>query len=195
MRVLGCFFVIVFLSLALVIEGAAVWALSGLWPGELFGTLVAMIVVSVIGVKLIAWRKATLAPALMQGDYSILVAMIGAVLIALPGFVSGLVGVLLQVPVIRKRFAGLAAKLAAAVAKQAMAKGMGGFAGAGGAGGFGNAGAGGGFAGGGFTRGAGGPAGRFAAGGFQPRGSLKPDQSIPKQQKTGKTIDTTARSD
>ena len=190
MRLLGCFGLFVCVGMLVAAEIAVIWQLSMLWPGELFGTILVMIVLSVAGFKLFTWRKATIAPALMQGDYSVLVALFGAALIIVPGFLTGVFGALLQFTAIRKRFSGIAAKIAAAVAKQAMARGMGpkGFGGDG-------------FAGGGFPGGSGfpgGPGGGFP-GGFQPKpGSLQPDQSIgskKKGRKPTKTIETTARSD
>ena len=182
MRLLGCLALIIGVSALFVAEAFAVWGLAQLWPGELFGTLVVMIVLSVAGYKLLTWRKKTIAAAMMQGDYSVLVAMFGAVLIVVPGYITGVCGLILQIPGARKRFSGIAAKIAAVVAKQAMARGMGpkGFGGA----------AGGGFPG-------GGPGGGFP-GGFRPNpGGLKPDQSTDKKKgrKPTKTIDTTARPD
>ena len=54
MRFLGCLSLLVLVAA----EIAAVVLISDLWEGELFGTLVALIVLSIIGWRLVGWRKA-----------------------------------------------------------------------------------------------------------------------------------------
>ncbi len=186
MRMMGCFSMVVLLA---VLTGEAfVYAwLARAMDNEWLGAAIAMILLSVAGYRLLRWRGRRMAVTMMGGDPGrAFVHMFGALLIVIPGFATGAIGLLLQLPPVGKLFAGVARKAMMRMAKAAAGK-MGQGLGLGGLGGgpFGPmAGGGSPFAGGGSPFAGGGvPGFPFGAGG------LKPDDG---RRFKGKTIDTTA---
>lgn len=172
MRGLGC---LLFFSLG-VLFAAVEWFVFGhvvaALDGEVFGCLLVMICLSVGGINLLRWRLRRLAPTIMQGgDFGAqAVVVFGAFLLTLPGFASGLVGALLQIPLAGRLFRRGAGTILAAILRQGLAR-MGSMPGGGmpRSGPFGGAGAG-------FPFPGGMPGGRP---------DLRPDQRL----KKGRTID------
>ena len=163
------------------------WMAVEVWVGmligeafdhEYFGVLIVAIVLTIVGIQQLRRRIQTLPQAMMDGSIGRrAVGIFGAIMLAIPGFITDTLGILLLLPPLQIAFASFAAKvfqqMAQRAAQQMAGKGFpGGFPG--GAGGF--PGGAGGFPGGGFPGGAGG----FPGGGFP---SMKPDDSWPTKRK------------
>ncbi len=179
MRMVGCLFVLVLIA---VMCGELYLLLDLIHrTGEPFGLLLLMAIICAVGVKLTAFHASKLPLAMMSGDIGRrMVAVIGGVLLVIPGFGTDVLGLLCQIPLIQRWFAGGAGKLGGALMRQAMQR-MGG-----GAGGM-----------------PGGPGGGFPMfPGMQPKGGfkpLKPDEAarfglppLPPKGKKPRDYDTTA---
>jgi len=145
-------------------------------PGEI---LIGLFGLSVIGYFLLRWRWKDMQRAVLEGRPGrAMAAIVGAVLVVLPGFGTGVLGLLMQLLPVQKLFAGLMAKLMRVLATRALKQ-----MGAGGKGPFG----GGGFPGGGM------PPGGFK-GGLGGMSGMKPDQRVggKEKEKKGKTYDVEA---
>jgi UPF0716 family protein affecting phage T7 exclusion len=159
---LGCLLLVVLLSLVL----GEIWlALKIAWRFEdnYLAVILLLAGMTWLGIKLAAFHARKLMADLFTGDVgSRMVAVIGALLLVFPGFATGALGLLLQIPLIRKPFA----KFGALAAVLLMKRGLGGKGGMpGGLGGF-----------------------SMFAGGF---GNLRPDDSAGFPKPT-RTVDTTA---
>jgi hypothetical protein len=141
---------------------------------DVFGPLIAVVVLSFIGVRITMTHVKQLPAEFMSGGAGRrFVGVIGGVLIAFPGFGTGALGLILQIGPIQSALGRYGNVVAGSLLRNAMNRMMGGkgFSGAGFPGG--------GFPGGGF------PGGGFPPGGFagpfpgmQPRSRLKPDERI-----------------
>ncbi len=119
MRMVGCFLV---LGLIAALCGE-LYLFLVLWhrTEEPFGLLLLMAVICVVGVKLTAYHASKLPVALMSGDLGRrMVAVIGGVLLVIPGFGTDVLGLLCQIPLVQRWFAGGAGKLGSALMNQAM---------------------------------------------------------------------------
>ena len=145
---------------------------------EPLGVILTAFILSFIGYKLVRRQASGLPLAMMDGSIGRrVVGLLGAILLTLPGYVSGLIGIILLLPPVQVVFANVAGTIFQTMAKRTMehmAKG-------------------GGFPGGGFARG-GFPGAGFPGGGFAAK--TKPDDRVggPKagkkaQHKPGKVID------
>ncbi len=174
MKKLGCLFFIVILAV-LAVEGWVLTLVADWWrPGadsEYFGAILVLIGLSIFGVTLVRKKAASIMPSVMAGDFGgAAVGLLGGILIIIPGFITGAIGLLAQLPPVQKMFAKTAGTIMGAVIRQMVGR-MGGQMpgmGAGMPGGF--------------------------PGGFpgMPTGGLTPDESIPKPHKKvkgGRTFD------
>ncbi|HEX3133051.1 MAG TPA: FxsA family protein [Planctomycetota bacterium] len=171
MRSLGCLGLLLFIAL-LCVEFYVLLVVMG-WMKDVLGPLLIMAAMTVVGVKLAQFHAKRLPLALMSGQGGgRLIGLIGAVLIIVPGFITDILGLLLQLPLVQKLFSKVGMVLAASLVKRAMGGGFGkGFSGA--------------FPGGGFP-GAGFPGG-FPDG---PIPGMKPDERITNGKPSGpKTYD------
>jgi UPF0716 family protein affecting phage T7 exclusion len=101
--------------------------------------IAAVVALSIIGWKLVQFHKNRMMVSFAQGQAgSRIIGMLGAVLIVIPGFISGFIGLLLQIPFIQRLFASLGNKIMASMMKRFMGGGFpgAGFPGAGFPGGF-----------------------------------------------------------
>ena len=93
---------------------------------EYLGAVLALVVLSIVGYKLARWRAGRIPQAMLSGNPGpMLVGMFGAVLLAIPGFLSGAVGLVLQLPPLQRLFGRVASLIMARLVQRAM-KQMGG---------------------------------------------------------------------
>jgi len=135
---------------------------------DVLGPLLALVVLSVIGIKVVAMQVRRLPAAFVSGAIGPrLIGLLGGVLLVFPGFLTALLGAVLQIPLLQRWCGRFGSRLAGALSRYAMRGGMGPLASLGGL--------------------------RGAAGGFPgvfPQ--LKPDEQI----RSGpRTYDTTAERD
>ena len=112
------------LLLVLVILCGEAWVyvqVARAMDGEWLGAALALVGLSIAGYHILRWRGRRLAMAMMGGDPGrYMVALIGAVLLVVPGFATAVIGILLQIrPItalcarpakgLMRRFAGAAA--------------------------------------------------------------------------------------
>lgn len=109
------------------------WLAYGNWHDtEWVGAFVLAIIVCLIGVRIVKIKLAKMTTALLQGEPGrAMVGIAGAILIAKPGFITAILGVLLQIPWCQRRFASLGARILASLTKRAMQQMGGRFPGAG----------------------------------------------------------------
>src|SRR3954468_11335738 len=130
MRWGGCLVVL------LVIAGITGEVYLALWIArrfeEPFGVILGVIATTVIGFKVAKHHVAQLPMDMLSGNLGRrMVAVVGGALLFFPGFASDVLGLILLVPLVQRPLAGVAAKLAQALMRQAM-KQMGGQGGQGG---------------------------------------------------------------
>ena len=168
MRGLGCLGVLLFLGL-LTVEFYGLLLVIGWLKNDIFAALLIMAGMTIVGVKLAQFHARRLPQALLSGQGGgRLIALIGALLIVVPGFITDVIGLILQVPLVQRMFSKVGMALAASLVKRAMGGGFGkGFPGAG-------------FPGGGF------PGGAFPGGPFP---GMKPDERITNGKPGPKTYD------
>jgi UPF0716 family protein affecting phage T7 exclusion len=165
MRGFGCLGVLLFIGL-LTVEFYGLLLVIGWLKNDIFAALLIMAGMTVVGVKLAQFHAKRLPQALLSGQGGgRLIALIGALLIVVPGFFTDVIGLILQIPPVQKLFSKVGMMLAASLLKRAMGGGFKGFPGAG-------------FPGGGFPGGF--PPGGFPPGGFPggPFPGMKPDERI-----------------
>ena len=171
MRGLGCLGVLLFLGL-LTVEFYGLLLVIGWLKSDIFAALLIMAGMTIVGVKLAQFHARRLPQSLLSGQGGgRLIALIGALLIVVPGFFTDVIGLILQVPLVQRMFSKVGMMLAASLVKRAMGGGFKGFPG-----GF----PGGGFPGGGF------PGGAFPGGPFP---GMKPDERITNGKPGPKTYD------
>jgi UPF0716 family protein affecting phage T7 exclusion len=136
MRGLGCIGFLLFILL-LCVEFYVLLVVMG-WVKDILGPILVLVALMVVGVKLAQFHAKRLPIDLMSGKGGgRLIALIGALLIAVPGFITDVIGLLLQLPFVQRLFSKLGMALAASVVKRAMGGGFGkGFPGGFPAGGF-----------------------------------------------------------
>lgn len=164
MRGIGCLGILLVIAL-LSVEFYVLLVVMG-WMQDILGPILILIVMSVVGVKVMQFHIKRLAPSFVTGQIGgRLIGVLGGLLLVIPGFITDLIGLLLQVPLVQKLFSRFGMMLAASLAKRAMGGALGkSFSG--------------GFPGGGFPMGGfpGFPGGAFPPGGFP---GLKPDERMP----------------
>ncbi len=144
------------------------------WVQDILGPLIALVVLSVVGFKVVGMHVKRLPTSFVSGTVGPrLIGLVGGMLLVLPGFLTAVVGALLQIPLLQRWCGGFGAKLAGALTRQLMGGGLGRAGGLGGMGGMGGFGAMGGFP------------------GMFPR--LKPDEQV--RNSPPRTYDTTAERD
>jgi UPF0716 family protein affecting phage T7 exclusion len=181
MKLVGCLLLLGLILVWAAVEGTGLWLLAsslgaGIGDGwthpEWLGALLLTAICSVVGVVIIK-RQAAALPQELVGSFMGMpgkglgrrvVAILGGILLAIPGPATDVLGILLLLPPVQMLLAALAARIAMSVAKQTMGKMM---------------------AGGGLFGGAGGAAGgRSPFPGMMPFPGLKPDDSAPRRPKT-----------
>lgn len=160
MRRFGCLGILLVIAL-LTVEFYVLLVAMDLMK-DILAPLLILMVMLVVGFKLAQFHAKRLPQALLSGQGGgRLIALIGALLIFMPGFITDVIGLILQIPLVQRMFSKVGMVLAASLVKRAMGGGFGkGFPG-----GF----PGGGFPGGGF------PGGAFPGGPFP---GMKPDERI-----------------
>ena len=113
------------LAILLVIAALSVelWAMLFVigWAHDVLGPLMAAAATSVLGVVVIRRQLALLPKAMLDGTIGRrLICIIGGILLAFPGFISDVPGILLILPPVQALFGRLGAAIAASVAKRAM---------------------------------------------------------------------------
>ena len=111
----GCLLILLVLGLLSV----ELWFMLALaeWIGpprnpEYLGSILGVVVLSVIGIQLARHRSRRLPQAMMAGAPGpAFVALLGAALIALPGYLSSAIGLLLQLPPLQRAFGRVAAAM------------------------------------------------------------------------------------
>lgn len=121
-------FLMLFLLLALVVVAGEIWVfiqLARAFDGEYLGLAILAALMSYAGVRLSMYHSRRLAIDLMSGRIgNRMVGLAGAVLLAVPGFAHGIVGLLLQIPVLQRAFAKPASTLAMSMLRNAMGGGF-----------------------------------------------------------------------
>lgn len=141
MRRFGCLGILLFIAL-LTLEFYGVLVVIGWLKNDVFATIMILAVMTVVGIKLAQFHARRLPQALLSGQGGgRLIALIGALLIVVPGFISDVIGLILQIPLVQRLFSKVGMVLAASLVKRAMGGGLGkgfpgGFPGAGFPGGF-----------------------------------------------------------
>ncbi len=132
MRGLGCLGVLLFLGL-LTVEFFGLLLVIDWLKNDIFAALLIMAGMTIVGVKLAQFHARRLPQALLSGQGGgRLIALIGALLIVVPGFFTDVIGLILQIPLVQRMFSKLGMALAASLVKRAMGGGFGkGFPGAG----------------------------------------------------------------
>jgi UPF0716 family protein affecting phage T7 exclusion len=181
MRRFGCLGIL--LVIALLCVEFYVLLLVMEWTKDIFGPILAMIVLSIIGVKLMQSNARRLPQDFITGQVGPrLIGLIGAILVIIPGFVTGVIGLLFQLPPLQRLLGRFGNAIGASLAKRAMSGALGKRFG----GGFPGGGMSGMFPGGlpkGFP---GGLPGGFPLGGLP---GLKPDEQVPMKKSAPKTYD------
>ena len=171
MRRFGCLGILLVIAL-LALEFYGLLVVIGWLKNDIFAALLIMAVMTVVGVKLAQFHARRLPQALLSGQGGgRLIALIGALLIVMPGFISDVIGLILQVPLVQRMFSKVGMMLAASLVKRAMGGGFKGFPGGGFPGGL--------------------PPGGFPPGAF-PGGlfpGMKPDERITNGKAGPKTYD------
>ncbi len=120
MRKIGCLAILVVIGL-LVVE---LWFFLKVceWSHrEYLGCILAVLVLTIVGVRLARYHLQAIAPALMQGRAGRhVIGMLGAVLLIIPGFLTGAFGLLLSLPPVQSLFAKVGNVLVAGIARKAM---------------------------------------------------------------------------
>lgn len=141
MRRFGCLGILLFIAL-LTLEFYGVLVVIGWLKNDIFATIMILAVMTVAGVKLAQFHARRLPQALLSGQGGgRLIALIGALLIVVPGFITDVIGLILQIPFVQRLFSKVGMVLAASLVKRAMGGGLGkgfpgGFPGGGFPGGF-----------------------------------------------------------
>ncbi len=120
--VIGFFCAEVYVFLLVVEQTKRIWGTP-----DLLAPLLAIIAISYIGVRVAIHHGRKLPQEMLSGNAGRrMLAVLGGVALAFPGFISDIVGLLLLLPPTQKVFAKSAGVLAGALARQAMARAMGG---------------------------------------------------------------------
>ena len=97
--------------------------LSEALGGEYLSLALGIIVLSVIGIRIIKVKAQGAAMKLLQPNRgAIMIGLFGAVLMALPGLITGICGLLLQLPPLQKLFGSFGQKIMMGLAKSALGK-------------------------------------------------------------------------
>ncbi len=181
MKLVGCLLLLGIILVWAAVEGTGLWLLasalgSGVGEGwthpEWLGAILATAVASIVGVVIVKRQAAALPQELLGSFMGVpgkglgrrVVAILGGILLAIPGPATDVVGILLLLPPVQMLLAALAARIAMSIAKQTMGKMM---------------------AGGGLFGGIGGAAGGGSPfPGMMPFAGLKPDDRTPRRPKT-----------
>jgi hypothetical protein len=100
---------------------------------DVLGPLLALVVLSVIGFKVVGMHVRRLPASFISGAIGPrLIGLVGGVLMVIPGFLTAALGAVLQIPHLQRWFGSIGAKLAGALSRYAMSSGMGPLAGMGG---------------------------------------------------------------
>src|SRR5258708_4556294 len=117
MRSLGCLGVLLLiglLSVELYVLLVVIHAVH-----DVLGPVVAVIALTVFGFKVLGHHARKLPEAFMSGKPGArLVGVFGGILLVLPGFITGALGLFLQIPVIQRLFSGVGHVAAAGIAKR-----------------------------------------------------------------------------
>ena len=170
MRRFGCLAVLFVLAL-LSVELYVLWKVRGWMKEDDFALFLIVAALMFVGVKIVQFHLKRLGPAFVTGQIGgRIIGLIGGLLVAIPGFITSVIGLLLQIPLVQKMFSRIGMMLAASIMKRALGGGFGkSFSG-----GFPGGGFPGGFPGGGFPGGF--PGNALPPGGFP---GLKPDERLP----------------
>ena len=169
MRRFGCLAVLFVLAL-LSVELYVLLLVMG-WMKDVLGPILIVCALIFVGVKIVQFHLKRLGPSFVTGQIGgRIIGLIGGLLVAVPGFITSVIGLLLQIPLVQKMFSRIGMVLAASIMKRALGGGFGkSFSG-----GFPGGGFPGGFPGGGFPGGF--PGNALPPGGFP---GLKPDERLP----------------
>lgn len=125
MRRFGCLGILLFIAL-LTLEFYGVLVVIGWLKNDIFATIMILAVMTVVGVKLAQFHARRLPQALLSGQGGgRLIALIGALLIVVPGFITDVIGLILQIPFVQRLFSKVGMVLAASLVKRAMGGGLG----------------------------------------------------------------------
>jgi UPF0716 family protein affecting phage T7 exclusion len=132
MRKIGCLLFLLVVGLLAVALWFALLVAEWVSPGnpEYLGSILGVVILSIIGFQVARSRSRRLPQAMMAGTPGpAFVGLLGAMLIALPGYLSGLVGLLLQLPALQRAFGTVATTLLMRNLQKMMGGGMGGLGG------------------------------------------------------------------
>lgn len=166
MRRFGCLAILLVIALLSVELYVLLLVMDGM--KDVLGPLLIICALIVVGVKIVQFHLKRLGPAFVTGQIGgRIIGLIGGILVAVPGFITSVIGLLLQIPPVQKMFSRIGMMLAASIMKRALG------------GGFGKSFSGG-FPGGGFPFPGGFPGG-FPGNALPPGGfpGLKPDERLP----------------
>jgi UPF0716 protein FxsA len=134
---LGCFGALLLLAW-LALEGITLWWVGGLlnkaFEAQIGGSgpllLVAWLVLAVvIGIRFARWHLQRIMAGILSGQAGRhVIGVIGAVLLAIPGLLTDVIGILLLIPAVQTGLSALGGKALAAVVKQSLGR-MGGMTG------------------------------------------------------------------
>jgi UPF0716 protein FxsA len=131
MRSLGCLGVLLVIGLLAVELYALLVIIHAV--GDVLGPVLGVVALSVLGFKVLGHHAKKLPEAFMTGKPGgRLVGVFGGILLVLPGYITGVLGLLLQIPLLQRLFSRFGQSAAAAIAKRTLGArfpGMGGFPG------------------------------------------------------------------
>ena len=140
MRALGCLFLLFVLAVMTGEVFLIIWLGGVAEPiGGMLTIIILTVALSFIGFKLAKYRGKQIPQAMLSGQIGKAAGgMVGAILMTIPGLVTGAIGLLLQLPPIQAMLSGIMHKVFLAFTASAMKKmgSMGGKGGMGGMGGF-----------------------------------------------------------
>jgi UPF0716 family protein affecting phage T7 exclusion len=100
---------------------------------DVLGPLLALVVLSVIGFKVVGMHVRRLPAAFISGAIGPrLIGLVGGVLLVIPGFLTAVLGAFLQIPLLQRWCGGIGSRLAGSLSRYAQGSGMGPLAGMGG---------------------------------------------------------------
>ena len=96
------------------------------WMKDILGPIIILIVLSVVGVKIMQFHLKRLGPSFVTGQIGgRVIGLIGGLLVVIPGFITTVIGLLMQIPLVQKTFSRIGMMLAASIMKRALSGGFG----------------------------------------------------------------------
>ena len=124
MRRFGCLAVLIVIALLSVEFYVLLLVMD--WMKDILGPLLIICALTIVGVKIVQFHLKRLGPAFVTGQIGgRIIGLIGGLLVAIPGFITSIIGLLLQIPPVQKLFSRIGMMLAASIMKRVLSGGFG----------------------------------------------------------------------